>query len=88
MRELFVKSARASLHHTVSAAGSQLGPLSPLSDRHRLISRPGASPHTREYFLKSDDDGCEEIFPDILRLHHSSDWLPVSQMRAYYIVIV
>ena len=41
-----------------------------------------------EYFLKSDDDGCEEIFPDILRLHHSSDWLLVSQMRAYYIVIV
>ena len=73
MRELFVKSARASLHHTVSAARSQLGPLSPVTDI--IASSPDPGPHltlgAAEYFLKSDDDGCEEIFPDILRLHHS-----------------
>ena len=90
MRELFVKSARASLPRTsVSAArvsaGPPAGPLSPLSSD---IRHPHHL-HTRSKALNVMMAGVRKYFlTDPQASFLGSDWLLVSQMRAYYIVIV
>ena len=90
MRELFVKSARASLLRTsVSAARFSAGAagwpslLSPVTSdiQHHL--------HTPSMALKVMMTGVRKYFlTDPQASFLGSDWLLVSQMRAYYIVIV
>ena len=85
MRELFVKSARASLL-LVSAAGLCRPGWRSVSASHshpRQISSPDLG---LNYFLKSHDDGTQKIFPPQAFLYLAMR--SVSQMRAYYNVIV